>query len=148
MRVALTFDAEHPDRPGCAPGVAGAMVDVLEERGIRATFFMQGRWVEAYPETARRIVRAGHLIGNHSHYHTRMPLLSEAGLAADIAEAERVITELGTNPKPWFRCPWGDGWSDPARPLTRFRPMELTSTPPPATPRESRPADGPMPRAS
>jgi peptidoglycan-N-acetylglucosamine deacetylase len=114
MRVALTFDAEHPDRPGCAPGVAGAMVDVLEERGVRATFFMQGRWVEAYPEIARRIVRAGHLIGNHSHYHTRMPLLSEAGLAADIAEAERVITELGANPKPWFRCPWGDGWSDPA----------------------------------
>ena len=114
IRVALTFDAEHPDRPNCAPGVPEAMVDVLEDRGIRATFFLQGRWVEAYPETARRIVQAGHLVGNHSYYHARMPLLSKAGLAADISEAERVIRDLGADPRPWFRYPWGEGWSDPA----------------------------------
>ena len=56
MRVALTFDAEHPDRPNCAPGVPEALVELLGDRGVRATFFLQGRWVEAYPETARRIV--------------------------------------------------------------------------------------------
>jgi peptidoglycan/xylan/chitin deacetylase (PgdA/CDA1 family) len=113
-RVALTFDAEHPDRPDCAPGVADAMVDALHDRGVRATFFLQGRWVEAYPQTARRILQAGHLIGNHSYYHARMPLLSETGLVADVSAAEHVIRELGADPRPWFRYPWGEGWSDPA----------------------------------
>src|SRR5207302_38121 len=81
-----------------ARGVGTTRATSAEERAIEV--IVEGRCVEAYPETARRIVRAGHLIGNHSHYDTRMPLLYEAGLAADIAEAERVITELGANPKP------------------------------------------------
>ena len=54
MRVALTFDAEHPDRPH-RPGVQEGILDVLRDRSVRATFFLQGRWVEAFPETARRV---------------------------------------------------------------------------------------------
>ena len=51
LRVALTFDAEHPDRPWCPPG--------YDRRGsstpsatacVRATFFVQGRWAEAQPD--------------------------------------------------------------------------------------------------
>jgi len=80
FRVALTFDAEHPDRP-TAPGVAEVILTILERASVRATFFVQGRWAEAYPDTARRIGRAGHLVGNHSHYHARMPLFSPAGFA-------------------------------------------------------------------
>lgn len=114
LRVALTFDAEHPDRPGCRAGVQEAIVEALGAAGVRATFFLQGRWVEAYPVTARRIALGGHLIGSHSYYHARMTLLSEAGLAADVGDAERVIREvLGVDPRPWFRCPFGEGHDDP-----------------------------------
>ena len=108
-RVALTFDAEHPDRP-TRTGIVEAILDTLEGSKVRATFFMQGRWVEAYPATARRIARAGHLVGNHSHYHVRMPLLSDAGFVRDVTVAERVILRItGVNPRPWFRCPFGAG---------------------------------------
>jgi peptidoglycan-N-acetylglucosamine deacetylase len=112
FRVALTFDAEHPDRP-TAPGGSEALIDALSRLGVTATFFIQGRWAEAYPESARRIRDDGHLIGSHSHYHVRMPLLSARGLRSDIAAAERVIRETaGVDPKPWFRCPFGAGARD------------------------------------
>jgi peptidoglycan/xylan/chitin deacetylase (PgdA/CDA1 family) len=113
VRVALTFDAEHPDRPGSAPGVTEKLVDLLAERAVAATFFLQGRWVEAYPELAARIVQDGHAVGSHSFYHAHMPLLSDEGLASDVHMAEEAIRNLaGADPRPWFRCPWGDGWDD------------------------------------
>ncbi len=114
FRVALTFDAEHPDRPRCRPGVHDQMVKMLDELSVRATFFLQGRWVEAYPEAARRVVDAGHLIGNHSFYHARMPLLSPDGFREDVREAERAIRDIaGADPRPWFRSPFGAGSDDP-----------------------------------
>lgn len=112
-RVALTFDTEHPDRP-TEPGVTERLVDALAASDVRATFFLQGRWAEAYPTTARAIAAAGHRIGNHSHYHARMPLLTDTGIAEDIADAGRAILEAtGTDPRPWFRCPFGAGMDDP-----------------------------------
>jgi len=111
-RVALTFDAEHPDRP-TEPGVTERLLDRLDGASVPATFFLQGRWVEAYPATARAISAAGHLVGNHSHYHAEMPLLTDAGLAEDIAASSRVIGEvIGVDARPWFRCPFGAGASD------------------------------------
>jgi peptidoglycan-N-acetylglucosamine deacetylase len=112
FRVALTFDAEHPDRP-TDPAAEPRLLETLARLDVRATFFLQGRWVEAYPARAREMARAGHLIGNHGFYHVRMPLLSAQGLRTDIAEAERVIVdETGVDPKPWFRCAFGAGGGD------------------------------------
>jgi peptidoglycan-N-acetylglucosamine deacetylase len=113
VRVALTFDAEHPDRPHTA-GVQEQILDLLRDEGVRATFFLQGRWVEAFPATARRVVDDGHLVGNHSFYHARLPLLSDDGIATDVLDAERVIRDIaGADPKPWFRCPFSAGSDDP-----------------------------------
>jgi peptidoglycan/xylan/chitin deacetylase (PgdA/CDA1 family) len=90
------------------------VIDTLAGAGIRATFFVQGRWVEASPEVASRIAPAGHLVGNHSHYHARMPLLTRAGFATDVRAAEKVIAEaLGVDPRPWFRFPFGAGAARP-----------------------------------
>jgi peptidoglycan/xylan/chitin deacetylase (PgdA/CDA1 family) len=59
---------------------------------------------------ARELAAAGHLIGNHSYYHARMPLLSGMGLRADVHAAETVIRDVtGVDPKPWFRLPFGAG---------------------------------------
>lgn len=112
FRVALTFDAEHPDRP-TDPTAEPRLLETLARLEVQASFFLQGRWVEAYPDRAREVVAAGHLIGNHGFYHVRMPLLSAHGLRTDIAEAERVIVgETGVDPKPWCRCAFGAGGGD------------------------------------
>lgn len=60
--VALTFDDGPSDD-------TDALLDVLGGYDVRATFFMVGRQVEWYPQTARRVVAEGHEIGNHSYSH-------------------------------------------------------------------------------
>lgn len=113
-RIALTFDAEHPDRPLCPPGNAERILDTLRDARVRATFFVQGRWARSQPEVARRIAGDGHLVGHHSNYHVRLPYLSDDGLRADVAEGEEAIRQVvGVDPRPWFRCPFGEGHDDP-----------------------------------
>ena len=52
--VALTFD------DGPTPGYAQRILDVLEQEDVRATFFLVGNAIEAWPAGARRIIEAGH----------------------------------------------------------------------------------------
>jgi len=114
FRVALTFDAEHPDRSWCPPGNADAILDALKGASARATFFVQGRWARSQPETARRIATDGHLVGNHSHFHAEMPLFHADGFERDVTDAQEAILEImGADPRPWFRCPFGEGSDDP-----------------------------------
>jgi peptidoglycan/xylan/chitin deacetylase (PgdA/CDA1 family) len=113
-RVALTFDAEHPDRPGASAGTVERILATLRAAEAPATFFVQGRWSQAEPSSARRIADDGHLIGNHSHYHSRMTLLSDRGIRTDVEEADAAVSEAtGATTRPWFRCPFGDGHDDP-----------------------------------
>jgi peptidoglycan-N-acetylglucosamine deacetylase len=116
FRVALTFDTEHPDRPHHTPDGARAILEALATHRVRATFFVQGRWIESEPDAARAIARAGHLIGNHSHYHAHMDLFSDVGIRTDIETAERAIRRhVGADPRPWLRFPFGSAAIDPAR---------------------------------
>jgi peptidoglycan/xylan/chitin deacetylase (PgdA/CDA1 family) len=113
FRVALTFDAEHPDRPPGPPTSTERILDILRSEGVTSTFFVQGRWAQAEPETARRIAEDGHLIGHHSFYHARMPLLHGGGLEADVVDGQEAIrAATGVDPRPWFRCPFGTGHDD------------------------------------
>jgi peptidoglycan/xylan/chitin deacetylase (PgdA/CDA1 family) len=112
VRVALTFDTEFPGRPTVA-GVEDRLLAALGEAGVCATFFLQGRWVRANPEQARRIAAAGHLIANHSNFHAPMDGLDDELFRLDVRKAEETIwTTTGTDPKPWFRCPFGAGMED------------------------------------
>ena len=114
FRVAMTFDAEHPDRPSCPPGVAERILDTLATERVRATFFVQSRWAMSQPALARRIGDEGHLVGNHSTFHARMTLLTDEGIHTDVREADDTIRQLtGADPRPWFRCPFGEGRDDP-----------------------------------
>ncbi len=113
MRVALTFDTEHPDRPH-RPGAADEILAFLAGEAVSATFFLEGRWARANPTTAARIAADGHLVGSHSFCHAHLPAFSPRGLRREIRDAEQAIREVtGADPRPWFRCPYGDGWDDP-----------------------------------
>jgi peptidoglycan-N-acetylglucosamine deacetylase len=112
MRVALTFDTEHPGHP-CPAGVLDRILEILAEAHAHSTFFVQGRWASAHPADARRIVERGHVVGNHSHHHAPMDALTEEGFRRDVARAEETIRAVaGVDPKPWFRCPFGAGMDD------------------------------------
>lgn len=114
IAVALTFDMEHPSREHHGHDSNGRILDVLRDREVRATFFVQGRYARAYPDLARRVVAEGHLLGNHSHHHARLTLLTDDGIRTDAELAHDALVEVtGVDPRPWFRCPFGDGHDDP-----------------------------------
>lgn len=64
QRVALTFD----DGPDAAS--TPALLDLLRRQNVPAAFFCIGKRIAANPELAARIVREGHLLGNHSYHHS------------------------------------------------------------------------------
>jgi peptidoglycan-N-acetylglucosamine deacetylase len=112
-RIALTFDTEHWSHPS-TPDVQDRILDALDAADVRATFFVQGRWATAYPDCARRIAVSGHLVGNHSHHHAPMDILTDAGIEIDVLQAQEAIAGItGADPRPWFRCPFGAGHDDP-----------------------------------
>ncbi len=56
----------------------------------------------------------GHLIGNHGTSHAPMTMLTDEGIRASLSGAEESIRRItGTDPRPWFRCPYGEGEHDP-----------------------------------
>ncbi len=101
-RIALTFD-DGPNEP-----YTSRVLDILEQYKIRATFFVIGRNAERHPDTCRRIVTTGNVIGNHSyHHHKSLCLRQGKAVARDIELAHQAIYECtGFEPK-LFRPPYG-----------------------------------------
>jgi peptidoglycan-N-acetylglucosamine deacetylase len=66
----LSFDIDFPRDVEALPGV----LDVLESRGVRASFACIGQWVRQFPQPHRALVAAGHEIINHSETHPNLYL--------------------------------------------------------------------------
>ena len=63
--VFLTFD------DGPTPGVTEWILSTLDKYGAKATFFVLGKNVEMYPDLYKRILDAGHKVGNHTYSHQK-----------------------------------------------------------------------------
>lgn len=99
--VALTFD----DGPG---PYTERLLDELKKRGVRATFFVLGTRVDAYPELIKRMEAEGHVVGNHSNGHKNLTRLSAAGIKSEMdACANKIEKLLGHKPEV-MRCPGGN----------------------------------------
>ena len=59
-KIAISFDAAWGDE------FTQEILDILEDHGIKTTFFLVGFWIDKYPDQVKRIHDAGHEIGNHS----------------------------------------------------------------------------------
>jgi hypothetical protein len=101
-RVALTFEA------GGEPAPTPAILASLQAAKVDATFFLDGRWVEANPELVHAISAQGHELGNHGYRHDDWTTMSSEEIEADLAATERLVEGLtGRTVKPWARPPFG-----------------------------------------
>lgn len=98
--VALTFD------DGPSPHTA-EILSVLEEKEIKATFFLIGQHIEKLPDDAAAIIDAGHEVGNHTYSHKRMLLKSWAFIRNEIEQTEALIQRAGYPHVTHFRSPYG-----------------------------------------
>lgn len=113
MRVALTIDAEPPDQPTDDPvGGAERIIELLADRDVRATFFVQDRWAAAFPHVLQRVRDGGHLVGSHSHWHCIFTSMTREGMLDDLARSRHSLTAVGIDAADWFRLPGGEGSGD------------------------------------
>lgn len=100
--VALTFD-DGPD-----PVFTPAVLDVLRELDVRATFFCVGARVEQHPDVVARLVAEGHVLGSHTATHRDLPSLGARELVDDVRRGRDVLQAQTGRPAPLFRPPHGD----------------------------------------
>ncbi len=99
--VYLTFD-DGPDPTHTAP-----MLDLLARHEVKATFFLIGRAVQAWPELVQRMVDEGHAIGNHSMGHLRLNAWRPGPEGADIDQAEQLLRRFDGASRHLYRPPHG-----------------------------------------
>lgn len=111
LEVALTFDA------GADTGYGAAILDLLRDEGIAATFGMTGVWAQANPDLVQRMAAEGHQIINHTWDHasltganTGLPPQTPEQIAQTLADTEAVVRDItgGYEMRPYFRPPYGD----------------------------------------
>jgi Predicted xylanase/chitin deacetylase len=100
--AALTFD-DAPD-----PRFTPQILEILARHRVRATFFIVGSRARAHPELVRRIVREGHLIGNHSDTHALLTRLTPAGFEREIRRADRTLLAIAGRKPRFIRPPYGE----------------------------------------
>lgn len=99
--IAMTFD----DGPHATN--TPRLLDMLKQRGVKATFFIVGQCAAEYPDIMKRIVAEGHEIANHSWSHPLLTKMGEGGVTDQLQRTHDVIIQTtGVTPKV-MRPPYG-----------------------------------------
>ena len=98
--IALTFD----DGPG--PYTA-QLLDILDQHGAKATFFLIGSKVSAQADVLRRMHARGHQLGNHSWSHPELPKLPVDQIAGEIDRTNDAIKQATGVTPTVMRPPYG-----------------------------------------
>jgi peptidoglycan-N-acetylglucosamine deacetylase len=85
------------------------LLDLLDLRGAKATFFFIGEKAARHPELVSEVVRRGHTLGNHTMHHSvgRFWGYGPAAVRREIIECQGVLGGAGNTAPRWFRAPAG-----------------------------------------
>jgi len=95
--VALTFHTAGD------PAVVDAVLAAAKHANAKLTLLVVGTWLEANPSYARRILAAGHDIGNHTWSHPVLPDDDAAMTREEIRRCQKLLTRLTGSGGSWFR---------------------------------------------
>ena len=101
-KVALTFD-DGPD-----PEYTPKLLDGLNERNVKATFFLLGKQIEQYPDIVKRMYEEGHTIGCHSFEHVNFSEISEEEACEQVYKTCAMIADITGQPVDFVRPPYGE----------------------------------------
>jgi len=105
--IALTFD-DGPD-----PEWTPAILDILKQENVPATFFIIGKNGQTYPDLLRRIVNDGHEIGNHTFTHPNLGEIPGSLTELELNATQRLIESETGRSTVLFRPPYfGDAEAD------------------------------------
>lgn len=96
----LTFDAGYEN------GNTPAILDALKKHGAPAAFFVVGNFIEDEPELVKRMVKEGHIVGNHTMTHPDMSAIStQESFQEELAGVEKLYEDLTGEPMTRFYRP-------------------------------------------
>ena len=99
--VALTFD------DGPYPPFTQNLLTVLEEKQVKATFFVVGNNASKYPEVVSLVAGQGHEVALHAAEHKDFLKLNSSELAGNISSGKKMLEELTGKPVKYMRPPHG-----------------------------------------
>jgi len=100
-RLALTYD-DGPNDPHTL-----RLLEVLARHNVRATFFLIGHYVRQRPDIVREVVKAGHVVGNHTFTHPLLTFKSEAEIRQELADCRAALEDAIGEHSNVFRPPFG-----------------------------------------
>ena len=98
--AAITFDDGPSPR-------TGRLLDILAQKGVKATFFVVGSMAEANPSILRRIASEGHEIENHTYSHRNLRYLSGIEIERELMRTVVVVRSITGRSSRYFRPPGG-----------------------------------------
>ena len=100
-QIALTYD-DGPNDPHTL-----RLLEVLTKHGVRATFFLIGRYVHRRPDIAREVVGSGHVVGNHTFTHPLLIFKSAAEVREELQQCRQSLLDAVGVHSNLFRPPFG-----------------------------------------
>jgi peptidoglycan/xylan/chitin deacetylase (PgdA/CDA1 family) len=100
-QIALTYD-DGPNDPHTL-----RLLEVLAKHDVRATFFMIGRYVQSRPDIVREVVKAGHIVGNHTFSHPNLIFASASETRVQLQNCDKALTDAIGEHSRLFRPPFG-----------------------------------------
>ena len=86
--IYLTFDN------GYEQGYTADILDVLKKEKVPATFFVTGHYVKTASDLIKRMVKEGHIIGNHSYTHPDFTIMSKMEMAYELIKLDKAVNEI------------------------------------------------------
>jgi len=100
-KIAITFD------DGPHPYYTEQLLDGLQERGAKASFFVMGKQAEAYPELVLRMQAEGHLIGNHTYSHMQLGKQNRESFKSELIRTNELLLKITGEEPQYVRPPYG-----------------------------------------
>lgn len=100
-QLALTYD-DGPNDPHTF-----RLLEVLARHNVHATFFLIGRYVQHRPDIVRELVKAGHVVGNHTFTHPLLTLKSTNEVRRELTDCRKAIGDAVGKNSNLFRPPFG-----------------------------------------
>jgi peptidoglycan-N-acetylmuramic acid deacetylase len=98
----LTFDNGYEN------GYTEEILDVLKKEKVPATFFVTGHYLKSAPDLVKRMVKEGHIIGNHSWHHPDFSKISDKRMAEELEKVKKETAKLtGQKEMMYLRPPRG-----------------------------------------
>ncbi len=85
-----------------------SILETLKKENIKATFFLDGSWINKNKDMVYRIVNEGHEIANHAYSHPQMSKISNDRIFEEIKKTEDIIYEITKKRSAFFTPPSGD----------------------------------------